>query len=640
MAATQLWTRKYLFTILNLCSMFALHDFNDTPEKNNLTKCWSYERSKPFYHTPVFRVKSYDEENLSFKNCGRWNLRDHDTIPPWQLYLADDANGCHVALVSDRIIISNFFCDTIRDKYLNKSNEIQIFGGECSPGESCKLNRGLLSQKVRKLTDVKVSHGKFFENSIQVWEVDRIRFSDSLMPICLWNQNNLDDWRQNFSLPEYLTGNYGGDVNYVPEEKCYLGSIKDEECDLYGKSICTQGKVIGAHLMIYRNGRFFLRGVLNNAPKVDGLWLIRWLDLLPFTRKIVSATPGLVMLPKIPKPKPKVDFGAMQSFADCGRVSRRRGRDDKSQGYGFVLGGVGASRGSAPWHASLTLFDDAGPAVTDFCGATLVSARALITAAHCLFDEDNRMVAAPRLRITLGMNDASNDKETSRQQFMAAEIVLHPGYDHLRKDFKDDIALIILPQDEIRLNQFVCPACLWNDDYQLDKIVNTTGKVFGWGYTAEHKQARVLQEARLKVASVEECYENKPTFFSANLRPTENFWAGFPHNQTTACKGDSGGGLVFFSDDRFFLRGVVSMGRARTVATDDGALLLVTCNPDYFALYTDVTNYMRWIVDNVPDVQQNSNGKKGQGQLGTSSGAAKVILKFALILSLLVQIKL
>ncbi|XP_059489349.1 mannan-binding lectin serine protease 2-like [Neocloeon triangulifer] len=92
----------------------------------------------------------------------------------------------------------------------------------------------------------------------------------------------------------------------------------------------------------------------------------------------------------------------------------------------------------------------------------------------------------------------------------------------------------------------------------------------------------------------------KKKFSSKYMRPTENFCAGIPQTQTSACKGDSGGGLTFYDRDdteRHFLRGVVSMGSVKKFPDD-----FVTCNPKFYALYTDVTNYMDWIVQNSPDI--------------------------------------
>ncbi|XP_059473978.1 serine protease gd-like [Neocloeon triangulifer] len=228
-------------------------------------------------------------------------------------------------------------------------------------------------------------------------------------------------------------------------------------------------------------------------------------------------------------------------------------------------------------------------------------------AAHCFFDEENNLYEATQLKVTLGKHDRlkTSDEETSRQELWVLNLLVHPGYNHSSQLFEDDIALLLVGENEININDYVRLICLWNDDYHLDKIVNKTGIVVGWGFTAEHKQATILQKAELPVTSYENCYNSGMRFYQKYMHPTENFCAGVPQEQRSACIGDSGGGFFFYDKyvDRYFVRGVVSLSKLKNVIDDDG-YLLNSCNPAAYALYTDVTSYMQWIVDNTPDINK------------------------------------
>jgi secreted trypsin-like serine protease len=64
---------------------------------------------------------------------------------------------------------------------------------------------------------------------------------------------------------------------------------------------------------------------------------------------------------------------------------------------------------------------------------------------------------------------------------------------------------------------------------------------------------------------------------------------------TSACNGDSGGGMTFERGGRSYLRGVVSIGVP--LETDP-----TVCNPKYYTVYSDVSKYLEWIAQNVDGV--------------------------------------
>lgn len=60
---------------------------------------------------------------------------------------------------------------------------------------------------------------------------------------------------------------------------------------------------------------------------------------------------------------------------------------------------------------------------------------------------------------------------------------------------------------------------------------------------------------------------------------------------TSVCNGDSGGGMVFVRNHRWYLRGIVSL----TVAKDG----LRVCDTRHYVVFTDVAKYSDFITKNL-----------------------------------------
>jgi secreted trypsin-like serine protease len=56
---------------------------------------------------------------------------------------------------------------------------------------------------------------------------------------------------------------------------------------------------------------------------------------------------------------------------------------------------------------------------------------------------------------------------------------------------------------------------------------------------------------------------------------------------TSVCNGDSGGGMVFKNNNKWFLRGLVSV----SVALQNK----LRCDPNEYAVFTDVAKFLPWI---------------------------------------------
>eukprot|EP00102_Acyrthosiphon_pisum_P007886 XP_003243712.1 PREDICTED: CUB and peptidase domain-containing protein 1-like [Acyrthosiphon pisum] len=95
--------------------------------------------------------------------------------------------------------------------------------------------------------------------------------------------------------------------------------------------------------------------------------------------------------------------------------------------------------------------------------------------------------------------------------------------------------------------------------------------------------------AKMPVVSQQTCLWSYPQFYS-EFTSDKTFCAGF-RNGTSVCNGDSGGGMVFARNHRWYLRGIVSL----TVAKDG----LRVCDTRHYVVFTDVAKYTDFITKNL-----------------------------------------
>ncbi|XP_037049511.1 CLIP domain-containing serine protease B15-like [Bradysia coprophila] len=222
-----------------------------------------------------------------------------------------------------------------------------------------------------------------------------------------------------------------------------------------------------------------------------------------------------------------------------------------------------------PWHAAVYHHIDSNP--TYQCGGTVISSKAILTAAHCVQVE---LISVSLGRLNLGVD------ENSAQTFQVAEVIVHPEYDDVNSH--NDIAIIKLSTDAI-FDRYVRPVCLWNStNTDLSEIVGKVGTVVGWGETEAIKQSNVLQEATFPVVSHYTCRQSDGKVFG-DLLYENNFCAGH-RNGTNTCNGDGGGSITFEENGIHYIRGIVAFGGL--------------CGSSFYDVFTDVAKYLTWIKDN------------------------------------------
>ena len=140
-----------------------------------------------------------------------------------------------------------------------------------------------------------------------------------------------------------------------------------------------------------------------------------------------------------------------------------------------IVGGVEAKVNEFPWVAGLQIRMEGGEG--DFmCGGTLVAAEWIVTAAHCLYKDQQfkQLQSAKDLIFGLGEHDqwAGGETKIPTIKVEGAKIIVNPAWDGL--DTKGDIAMIKLAKP-VDLTKYT-PACLANTG---QSFVGNTAWVYG-----------------------------------------------------------------------------------------------------------------------------------------------------------------
>ena len=96
-----------------------------------------------------------------------------------------------------------------------------------------------------------------------------------------------------------------------------------------------------------------------------------------------------------------------------------------------------------------------------FCGGTLVAGKYVVTAAHCMFyDQDaTRAVPASAITVRLGDHDLASTTDTTIAKDVKVKTIFnHENYKPANGSLNNDIAVLEL-EEEVDLNVYT-PACL------------------------------------------------------------------------------------------------------------------------------------------------------------------------------------
>ncbi|XP_060696339.1 transmembrane protease serine 9-like isoform X2 [Hemiscyllium ocellatum] len=226
--------------------------------------------------------------------------------------------------------------------------------------------------------------------------------------------------------------------------------------------------------------------------------------------------------------------------------------------FNRIVGGTNSVNGEWPWQVSLQIR-------SHICGASIISDRWLISAAHCFRDSGSNPSIWTALIGTI---------DVRRGTVQTIEtIIIHPLYRQTSNDY--DIAVLKLSSPLI-FEANIQPICLPSSDRVFNAGDSCT--ITGWGALEfEGSLPRILQKANVDIIDDNTCKNIYSQFTERML------CAGFLSGGVDSCQGDSGGPLACMQPDgKWFLAGIVSFG-------------FQCARPGFPGVYARVTALRDWV---------------------------------------------
>ncbi|XP_044541280.1 transmembrane protease serine 9 [Gracilinanus agilis] len=282
----------------------------------------------------------------------------------------------------------------------------------------------------------------------------------------------------------------------------------------------------------------------------------------------------------------KVDCsdGSDEAHCDCGGRPALKSANR-------IVGGMEAARGEFPWQVSLRENNE------HFCGAAILGAKWLVSAAHCFNEFQD-----PTVWMAYAGTTFLSGSDSGTVKARVAQIIKHPFYNSDTADF--DVAVLELGSP-LPFTSHIQPVCLPSASHVFPPRKKCL--ISGWGYLKEDflVKPEVLQKATVELLDQALCAS-----LYSNALTDRMVCAGYLDGKVDSCQGDSGGPLVCDEPSgRFFLAGIVSWGIGCAEARRPGVYVRVTRVRDWIletistaptvgapAVFSDSTTSSDWLL--------------------------------------------
>jgi secreted trypsin-like serine protease len=240
---------------------------------------------------------------------------------------------------------------------------------------------------------------------------------------------------------------------------------------------------------------------------------------------------------------------------------------DGVNGRTSIAGGVFTAQGAFPWMVSLNARDDPPPGSAHFCGGSLISERAVLTAGHCVTTDTGGVARASRI---VAVIDRARLNSSNGIVVNASRVVRHPQY--RSSSAAHDAAIIFLER----------PVPIAPVPYGGAGSGVPVGKglALGWGVITPYgrRSSNRLKQATMSIRNDKFCVARE----SGYVRSL-HLCADGGGTRADTCSGDSGGPLLANTPTGWRLVGITSWSS------------LPCTTPGTVGIYTRVATHAGWI---------------------------------------------